>query len=339
MNEFTVNPSAGRHTTGGSPVVSVAQINRKIANLLKSDRALADVCVKGEISNFTNHVSTGRLYFTLKDETSLIKAVMWNTSGLEFEPEEGMNVVVRASISAYEARGEYQLTVSEMQPDGQGALYLAFLELKERLEKLGLFEQKRALPRQPKTIAVITAESGAALQDILNVLERRNPLVRVVLIPALVQGESAPSSLVQAFHKAQSTDADVIIFGRGGGSIEDLWAFNSELVARAIFESSIPTISAVGHEVDFTIADFAADLRAPTPSVAAELAVVDIGEMYDTLLALQEDLRGRTSRLISLQGERIRRKLNSRCLMNGSRICVDKSRTQCSRSLRASVSG
>jgi len=288
-------------------VVSVSQVNKKIANLFKNEKSLVDISVKGEISNFTNHYKTGHLYFTLKDETSSIKAVMFKGSAgsLKFNPENGMKVTIRGDVRVFERDGQYQLYVFDMQPEGLGALYIAFLELRERLEKEGLFSQKRPLPRQPKKIAVITAETGAALQDILNVLSRRNPLVKVILIPALVQGANAPESLINAFKAVQSTNSDVIIFGRGGGSIEDLWGFNDEGVARAIFASEIPTISAVGHEVDFTIADFVSDLRAPTPSAAAELCVVDIGEVYDSLNVLRNDMRLNLDRLISHNYERI----------------------------------
>jgi len=286
--------------------VTVSQVNKKIANLFKNEKTLTDISVKGEISNFTAHKS-GHLYFTLKDEESSIKAVMFKgaAGNLRFKPDSGTKVTIRGDVRVFERDGQYQLYVFEMQPEGLGDLHLQFLELKDRLEKEGLFAQNRPIPRQPETIAVITAETGAALQDILNILGRRNPLVKVKLFPSLVQGANAPSSLISGITRAQSSGADLIIFGRGGGSIEDLWGFNDEGLARAIFASTIPTISAVGHEVDFTIADFAADLRAPTPSAAAELSVPDIGEVYDSLTLLQSDLRLRTSRLLSLNLERV----------------------------------
>ena len=286
--------------------VTVSQVNKKIANLFKNEKSLTDINVNGEISNFTNHKS-GHLYFTLKDGESSIKAVMFKgpAGNIKFKPENGMKVTVRSDVRVFERDGQYQLYVFDMQPEGMGALYLQFLELKERLEKEGLFAQNRPLPKQPETIAVVTAETGAALQDILNILGRRNPLVKVKLFPALVQGANAPQSLIDGITRAQSSGADLIIFGRGGGSIEDLWGFNDEQLARTIFASTIPTISAVGHEVDFTIADFAADLRAPTPSAAAELSVIDIGEVYDSLTVLQSDLKLRTSRLLSLNLERV----------------------------------
>ena len=301
----------------GIMIATVSQVNKKIASLIKSEKSLVGISVKGEISNFTDHYKTGHLYFTLKDETSSIKAVMFKScvSSLKFKPENGMKVTVGGDVRVFERDGQYQLYAFEMQPEGMGALYIAFLELRERLEKEGLFSQRRPIPRTPRKIAVITAETGAALQDILNVLGRRNPLVKVVLIPAFVQGANAPQSLIEAFAKAQSTDVDVIIFGRGGGSIEDLWAFNDEQLARAVFASKIPTISAVGHEVDFTIADFTADLRAPTPSAAAELSVIDIGEVYDSLDVLKSDMRFKLNRQIALNFERIEavyREINAR---------------------------
>jgi exodeoxyribonuclease VII large subunit len=288
-------------------IYNVSQINEKFAEHIKADKSFAGIRVKGEISNFTNHYKTGHLYFTLKDEKASIGAVMfkWQAGSLNFEPEDGMKVVAVGDAGIYEPRGHCQLRVTQMQPEGMGALYIAFVELRARLEAEGLFAQKREIPRNPRTIAVITAETGAALQDILNILGRRNPLVKVVLIPALVQGANAAPSLIGAIARAQNTSADLIIFGRGGGSIEDLWAFNDESLARAIFASKIPTVSAVGHEVDFTIADFVADLRAPTPSAAAELSVTDIGEVYEGLTAMQSDLSRKTRRLLSLNLERV----------------------------------
>ncbi|MCL1788797.1 MAG: exodeoxyribonuclease VII large subunit [Oscillospiraceae bacterium] len=302
--------------------VTVSQVNKKIANLIKSERSLCEICVKGEISNFTHHYKTGHFYFTLKDETSSIRAVMFKNSvdSLKWTPENGqdwngMKVTVLGDVRVFERDGLFQLYAFDMQPDGMGALYIAFLELRERLEKEGLFSQKRPIPRTPREIAVITAETGAAFQDILNILSRRNPLVKVMLFPALVQGINAPKSLISAFEEAQTTNADVILFGRGGGSIEDLQAFNDENLARAVFASKIPTISAVGHEVDFTISDFVADLRAPTPSAAAELSVPDIAETYDYLTGLKQSLRLGISRLISLNTERtnaVSREINAK---------------------------
>ncbi len=258
--------------------VTVSQLNRKIATMLKSERTFSDLCIRGEISDFKLHVKSGHMYFALKDEASSVKAVMFRSYAekLEFLPEDGMSVVVRGSVQCYEKDGVYQIYVADIIPNGIGAQAVAFEQLKAKLEKEGLFSQKRELPAFPKKICVITAETGAAIQDILNIIGRRYPVCEVVLIPVLVQGENAPESIVNAFAMSGKTGADIIIFGRGGGSSEDLSTFNSEKVVRAVFESSIPTISAVGHETDFSLADFAADLRAPTPSAAAELAVPDI---------------------------------------------------------------
>ena len=252
--------------TGKPFTVTVSQLNRKISFMLNGEKTFADLYVRGEISNLNINARTGHIFFTLKDENSSVRAVMFssNADRLKFVPESGMAVVVRGSVKCFERDGVYQIYVSEMTHDGAGALSEEFDKLKARLEAAGMFAQKRDIPKIPDKICVITSETGAVLQDIRNVLSRRWPQVQVVLIPAAVQGEQAPDSLVQAFAKANETDADVIIFGRGGGSAEDLSCFNSEAVAKAIFASRIPTISAVGHETDFTIADFTADKRAPT---------------------------------------------------------------------------
>ena len=258
-------------------VVTVTQVNRRIAMMIKGDSALRDIYVRGEISNFVNHYKTGHFYFTLKDGETAIKAVMFrsNAENLSFVPENGMSVIIHGSINVFERDGQYQLYANEMKPEGIGELYLGFEQLKQKLGEGGYFDRKRPIPQMPECICIITAKTGAALQDMLNIMGRRYPIVKVKLIPVLVQGTSAPDSIAAAMEKAQSSGADVIIFGRGGGSIEELWAFNTEKVAMAVYNSKIPTISAVGHETDFTIADFVADLRAPTPSAAAELAVPD----------------------------------------------------------------
>lgn len=260
------------------PVVSVTQVNRVVGMLIKGDRRLANVAVRGEISNFTRHYKTGHLYFTLKDEQTQLKAVMFagNAARLEFDPDNGDKVVCRGAITVYEPNGVYQINCTGMEPDGAGEQAKALEELKKRLSEQGLFAQKRPLPKLPKCAAVITSAGGAALQDVINIISRRCPVVKLIVIPAKVQGEGADLSVAAAIGRAQSTDADVIIFGRGGGSAEDLSAFNSEVVARAVFASRIPTISAVGHETDFSIADLVADMRAPTPSAAAELAVPEL---------------------------------------------------------------
>ena len=261
-------------------VLSVSQLNRYVKSRMDADENLFNVFLIGEISNFTDHYKTGHYYFSLKDEEAQIKAVMFRQNALKvkFRPENGLRVIVRGRVSLYEAAGSYQVFVDDMQPDGVGALNLAFEQLKERLEKEGLFDaaHKKPLPRFPERIGVITSETGAAVQDILNILGRRFPYAQVVLAPVLVQGEGAPAQLIDALQTFNAfKNVDVIILGRGGGSAEDLWAFNDERLAYAVYSSQIPVISAVGHETDFTICDFVADLRAPTPSAAAELAVPD----------------------------------------------------------------
>ncbi len=277
--------------------ITVGQLNRYVRSLLESDTNLARVMISGEISNFVNHYKSGHLYFSLKDESAVVKAVMFRSQAaqLKFVPENGMKVIVRARVSLYEKDGAYQIYIEEMQPDGTGALQLAFEQLKARLEAEGLFapENKRALPRYPRCVGVITSSTGAAVRDIFNVLSRRYPLAKTVLLPVLVQGEGAAPQLVQAIQTFESMrlaghphTPDVIIIGRGGGSLEDLWAFNDEALARAVAGSVIPVISAVGHETDFTICDFAADLRAPTPSAAAELAVPESGELLHRIALL-----------------------------------------------------
>lgn len=265
--------------------VTVSQLNRRISVLLAGEKSFEDLCVRGEISNLTIHYKSGHIYFSLKDETAAVKAVMFrsNAQKLDFLPENGMKVVVRGSIQCYERDGVYQIYANDIIPEGVGQQAIAFEQLKKRLDEEGLFSQNRPIPQLPNKIAVVTSETGAALQDILNILNRRYPLVKVVLIPVTVQGEKAPTSIADGIAAANQTDADVIIFGRGGGSAEDLSAFNTELVARAVFASKIPTISAVGHEIDFSISDFAADLRAPTPSAAAELAVPEKESLCATL--------------------------------------------------------
>lgn len=275
------------------PVVSVTQVNRVVGMLIKGDRRLANVAVRGEISNFTRHYKTGHLYFTLKDEQTQLKAVMFagNAAKLEFDPDNGEKVICYGAITVYEPSGVYQINCSGMEPDGAGEQARALEELKKRLSEQGLFAQKRPLPKLPKCVAVITSAGGAALQDVINIISRRCPVVKLIVIPAKVQGEGADLSVAAAIGRAQSTDADVIIFGRGGGSAEDLSAFNSEVVARAVYSSRIPTISAVGHETDFSIADLVADMRAPTPSAAAELAVPEIGAISAAIDGTMEQIR------------------------------------------------
>ncbi|AWV34942.1 exodeoxyribonuclease VII large subunit [Paenibacillus odorifer] len=276
-------------------VYSIKELNRYIRMKLDSDNLLSDVWIRGEISNFTHHGS-GHMYFTLKDESSRIKAIMFasHNQRLPFIPKEGARVIARGNVTVYERDGQYQFYATHMQPDGIGSLYLAYEQLKSKLEKEGLFAEarKRSLPRFPKCIGVITSPTGAAVRDIVITLQRRFPQVAIVIYPVLVQGKGAAPSIVKAIGALNAMgEADVLIVGRGGGSLEELWAFNEEEVARAISASRIPVISAVGHETDFTIADFAADLRAATPTAAAELAVPHAGELAAQLRQLQQRLR------------------------------------------------
>ena len=265
---------------------TITELNNYIKLLIDSNSNLNKVYLKGEISNFKNH-TRGHLYFTLKDETSRLSAVMFanNTKSLQFKPEDGMNVLVCGRISAYPASGSYQIYVEEMTLDGIGNLYIEFEKLKEKLFKEGLFnkEHKKPIPKFPERIGVITADTGAAVRDIMSTIKRRYPICEVILFPTLVQGEFAAPNIVKQIEVADNYGCDTIIVGRGGGSIEDLWAFNEEIVARAIYKAKTPIISAVGHEPDFTIADFVADLRAPTPTGAAEMAVPTISDINNLL--------------------------------------------------------
>ena len=268
-------------------MVTVTQLNTYLKSLLAGTNILQDIMVKGEISNFKHHYPSGHFYFTLKDGGSAIRAIMFksNAQMIKFTPENGMSVIVRGSVALYEKDGTVQLYAADMQPEGMGALHLAYEQLKEKLSKEGLFDarHKKPIPPFPKAIGIVTSKTGAALQDIINVLKRRYPYVRLYLAGVLVQGEGAPVEIAAGIEAIGQTECDVMIVGRGGGSLEELWAFNSEVVARAIFASKIPIISAVGHETDFTIADFVADLRAPTPSAAAELAVPDANSLKQQL--------------------------------------------------------
>ena len=276
-------------------IITVSQLNFYLKSLIDNDQNLRFVFLEGEISNLTDHYSSGHIYFSLKDEKSVVKAVMFSyaAKNLKFKPENGMKVILRARVSVYEPSGQYQLYVEDMQPDGVGALSLQFEQLKEKLSKEGLFDKahKKPIPTFPETIGVITSPTGAAVRDILNILSRRYPSADIVMCPVLVQGENAASQLTQAIKRfSESKIADVVIIGRGGGSQEDLWAFNDENLARAIYDCETPVISAVGHETDFTICDFVSDLRAPTPSAAAELAVPDKDELTAELMAQRQYL-------------------------------------------------
>ena len=266
--------------------ITITQLSKYLKYKFDNDTNLVNVYLKGEISNFKAH-TRGHYYFTLKDEGSRINAVMFSSSvsKLKFTPIDGMKVLVTGKVTVYESTGGYQIYVNDMLEDGVGNLYIAFEQLKKKLEEEGLFakEHKKKIPRMPKKIGIVTASTGAAIRDILTTLKRRYPVVETILFPALVQGEYAANDIARKIEIANTYDIDTLIVGRGGGSIEDLWPFNEEVVARAIYNSKVPVISAVGHEVDFTIADFVADLRAPTPTAAAELAVVDINTVIDYL--------------------------------------------------------
>ena len=263
-------------------ILNVTQLNTYVKSIIEQDINLNNVFVVGEISNFVHHYRSGHLYMSIKDKQSVISAVMFssNASRLKFIPENGMSVIIRGRVSLYERDGKYQLYIDDMQPDGIGALAIAFEQMKEKLSKAGLFndENKKPIPRFPAKIGVISSPTGAAVQDIFNVLNRRYPIADIIFAGVQVQGDSAAKSLCNAINLMNKTDADVIIIARGGGSAEDLWPFNDEALAYEIYNSIKPVISGVGHETDFTICDFVADLRAPTPSAAAELATPDINE-------------------------------------------------------------
>ena len=266
--------------------ITVSQLTKYIKYKIDNDIHLNEVFLKGEISNFKAH-SRGHFYFTLKDEGSRINAIMFASSAkrMKFLPQDGMKVLVSGKVSIFEATGAYQIYVNDMLEDGIGNLYIAFEQLKQKLEKEGLFDlsKKKKIPRIPKRVGVVTAPTGAAIKDIISTIKRRWPLAEVYLFPSLVQGEEAAADIVRQIQFSEQFDIDTLIVGRGGGSIEDLWPFNEEIVARAIYQCPIPVISAVGHEVDFTIADFVADLRAPTPTGAAELAVPEVSDVQNYL--------------------------------------------------------
>lgn len=276
-------------------ILSVSQINRYISFKLKEDKKLSGVMIRGEISNFTAHRS-GHFYFTLKDNESAIKAVMFrsNAQKVKFMPQDGMNVVAMGSISVFERDGVYQIYVTDIIPDGVGSVYIANQQLREKLRKEGIFDEsaKRPVPQLPKKIGAVTSETGAALQDIINVLSRRYPVCELMVFNTLVQGTDAADSISRSMMNAAKADCDVIILARGGGSLEDLSAFNTEKVAYAIYNSSVPVISAVGHETDVTIADLAADLRAPTPSAAAEMVSLSAEQIYGNIKYYEEKLKG-----------------------------------------------
>ncbi len=299
-------------------VITVTQLNTYIKSILDENTHLKTIYIKGEISNFKHYYKSGHMYLTLKDNTCQLKAVMFSSyaSRLKFKPEDGMSVICRGKISVYEKDGVYQLYIEDMQPDGIGSLSIAFEQLKEKLEKEGLFDpsHKKPIPKYPKKIGIATSNMGAAIEDIKNITKRRYPIAELVIAPTIVQGDLAPEDIVKSIQLLDSIDdIDVIIVGRGGGSLEDLWAFNTEMVARAVFVCQKPVISAVGHETDFTICDFTADLRAETPSAAAEKAVPDINELLKftenaesrMLYSISKRLEYEAQRLDSLSNESI----------------------------------
>lgn len=300
-------------------VLTVTQLNNYVKRLLDGDYSLNCVFMVGEISNFNNHYRTGHMYFTLKDENSAIKAVMFksNAQRLRFMPEDGMSVIVRGRVSLFEAAGAYQIYIDDMQPDGVGALTLQFEQLKRKLAEEGLFDasHKKSLPPFPEKVGIITSPTGAAVQDIKNILSRRFPCAEAILYPVSVQGENSENQLVNAVNYFSNTGpVDVVIIGRGGGSIEDLWSFNSEKLARAIYDCKVPIISAVGHETDFTISDFVADRRAETPSAAAEMAVPDMAELKKQLNSMSYEIMSIVRNMISESRESLNVIKNNNCL-------------------------
>jgi len=298
---------------------SITALNRAIKNMFDSKSELHNIYIKGEISNFKHH-TRGHLYFTLKDENSRIAAVMFASSAMKmtFEPEDGMKVLVHGRVTVYEATGGYQIYVEEMLLDGIGNLYLEYEKLKKKLEQEGLFsfDHKKPIPKFPRRIGIVTASTGAAIRDILSTIKRRYPICETILFPALVQGVGAKESITRQLMVAQDYDLDVIICGRGGGSIEDLWAFNEECVARAIYESRIPIISAVGHEIDFTIADFVADLRAPTPTGAAEMAVPNLVDIKMLIEQYKIRMTESVKKSVEMRSKKLRSLLTSYVIKN-----------------------
>ncbi len=331
-------------------VLTVSQLNLYLRSRFEEDENLANVFVAGEISNFTDHYRSGHFYFSLKDEKCVVRAVMFAQYArrVRFHPEDGMQVIVRGHVGVYEVTGQYQLYVEDMQPNGLGALNLAFEQLKAKLEKEGLFaaERKRPIPRFPHAIGVITSPTGAAVHDILTILERRYPLAEVVFCPVRVQGDGAAEEIAGALERMNRLGRpDVVIVGRGGGSLEDLWPFNEEIVARAVAASAIPVISAVGHETDFTICDFAADLRAPTPSAAAELAAPDRQELLAGVAGLRSRLGSAASSVVQDAERRLSVLAGSRALQNPlngvelRRVGIDENTARLGDAMRRSAAG
>jgi len=309
-------------------IVTVGEVNSYIKRKFDVDENLSGICIRGEISNFKHHYS-GHMYMSLKDETGSIKAVMFKSAAvsLKFVPKDGMSILALGRVSVYERDGAYQLYIDTMIPDGVGALYAAYEQLKSEMESKGYFDQshKKPIPRYPKSIGVVTASTGAAVRDIINVISRRYPLCNIRIYPALVQGAGAKESIARGIEFFnENTDVDVLIVGRGGGSIEDLWAFNEKETAMAIFNSRIPVISAVGHETDFTIADFVADLRAPTPSAAAELATPDAGELIGFLKSSNTRLVSALSSLAASKRQRLELLMASPVMKNPGLITQER---------------
>jgi len=310
--------------------LSVTALTKYIKYKFDNDVHLKNVLLKGEISNFKHH-SRGHFYFTLKDDKAQISAIMFasNSQNVVFKPENGMSILVEGYLTVYEASGQYQIYVKKMDEDGVGSLHVAYEQLKKKLQEEGLFDQKhkQAIPKFPSTIAVLTSPTGAAVKDIINIVNRRYPIAKIIVYPTLVQGEFAKDNIVNNLKQVNKHGkADVIILGRGGGSIEDLWPFNEEAVAYEIFKSTIPIISSVGHETDFTIADFVADLRAPTPSGGAELAVPDQYELFNYLKQLESASKVSLKRLLSLKKERLSRLKSSYVFKDPLRLTESKSR-------------
>ena len=327
MSELVNNTPEGNDRFPGA--LSVTQLNEFIKNLIDNTAQLNHVYVKGEISNFKNHYGTGHFYFTLKDDGGLIRAVMFRSSAskLKFMPENGMRVVVHGRVSAFVRDGQYQLYADSMEPDGVGALYIAYEQLKKRLESEGLFDpaRKKPLPKIPTRVGIITSATGAAVRDMIHVTGRRFPFAKLILYPSLVQGPGAAAQLiegVQYFNRTASVD--VIILGRGGGSIEDLWAFNDEALARTVAASRIPVISAVGHETDFTICDFVADRRAPTPSAAAEIALPETAELKRKINNIISREYAVLTQIIARRREHLTRLAQSRGLSSPMNVIDDK---------------
>lgn len=310
-------------------IITVSELNEYLKMLFEYDEILRNVYVKGEISNFTNHYKTGHFYFSLKDAGGAVKAVMFRSSAakLKFMPENGMRVILGGRVSVFPRDGQYQIYAETMEPDGIGSLYIAYEQLKAKLEKEGLFAEfrKKPLPKMPKRIGIVTSPTGAAIRDMIHILGRRFPAAEIVLYPALVQGEAAPASIIRGIQYFNSKkDVDVLIVGRGGGSIEDLWAFNNENLVRTIAASEIPVISAVGHETDFTLCDFVADMRAPTPSAAAEIAVPDTAELLHRVSRTKERLSLAVFRNIEANRAHLKRLASARSMTSPMNVIDDK---------------